>query len=66
MKKLKTIKDFLDYGLNKLEPSDREFCEGERYIANDRSFCPGTTFYTKKEAREFARENKKEWKLNAI
>ena len=56
-----TIKDFLYFALNKIEEDDNLFLEGERYIVNDYiSELSGTTFYTKKEAKEFYREWKKE------
>jgi hypothetical protein len=60
--KTKTIKDFLNYGLNKLTASDSEYANGERYMANDNTYCSMTCFRTLKEAREFARENKNEWR----
>jgi hypothetical protein len=55
-KELGTLKDFLTYGLNKADSSDKKnFGSDCKYIANDNSFCSGTDFVSKKEATEFWR-----------
>jgi len=55
-KELGTLKDFLTYGLNKADSSDKKnFGSDCKYIANDNSFCSGTDFASKKEATEFWR-----------
>ena len=58
--KTTTISDFLQIGLNLLNETDNDniFC---KYIANDNTFCSGTTFKNLQEAREFARSQRAEW-----
>jgi len=55
-----SLKDFLEYGLNKVDESDEHYKLGERYIGNYASQYDGVYFYKKKEAKEKYNQDKKE------
>ena len=59
-----TLKDFLNYGLNKLDAGEykAEIENGEKYLANDSSDFSGAFFRTKKEAIEMHKDQQKDIK----